>query len=154
MILTGCNVKTVKTGYNERYLDMIETLNARNSFANLSDHFDISTDIASTNNGYRYYVFVDNPRVAMYGIEIIAIEKGKDYKTNMAANVGILDDSDYSMIPGQVNIDKGYVAGLSISGTTDVPNPTLYVMVNWHGINQDIIQEFFVLNVDLEEINE
>lgn len=148
LVLFGC-AKNNSIDYEDRYYNMIETINERKSFLKKSDNFDITTEISEIENGYRYYVIIDNPRIAMYGIEMIAIEKDVDYSQTMAANIGILEDASYNMIPGQSNPDKGYVAGISISGTTQNEETTLYVLVHWYGKNQNVVQEFFELPVSI-----
>lgn len=151
LLLCGCNVKKTTDSNDDKYLNMIDTINDHQVFSDSSAFFDISGDVAKTNDGYRYYVIIDNPRNAMYGIEAIAIEKGFNYSLNMAANVGIFEDISYNMLPGQANVDKGYVSGLSISGITTNENPTIYVMVQWYSAKQEIHQEFFELNLTFEE---
>lgn len=151
LILCGCNFNKKTDNSDERYLDLIETLNDRTVFATSSNYFSITTDIAQTNDAYRYYVIIDNPKNAMYGIEAVAVEKGVNYTLNMAANVGVFEETEYNMIPGQADVEKGYVNGLNISGVSASSNPTLYVLVQWYSQSQEIHQEFFELNVNFEE---
>lgn len=150
LLLSGCSKKS-ETDYKEKYSNLVEALSSHTSFASSSQYFDIEADIAKTNDGYRYYVIVDNPQVAMYGVEIVAVEKGINYMNNMAANVGVLDETEYNMLPGQARKQANYVAGLSVSGVSAIPNPTIYVLVNWHGKTQDIAQEFFEFNLNFSE---
>lgn len=150
-ILCGCTIEKKKDNKDEKYLDLIETLNDRTVFSDSSNYFSITADIAKTNDAYRYYVIIDNPKSAMYGIEAVAVEKGVNYTLNMAANIGVFEDTQYNMIPGQANVDKGYVNGLTISGVSASSNPTLYVLVQWYSQSQEIHQEFFELKTNFEE---
>lgn len=136
---------------NQRYFSLIENIKERDSFSSNSNYFDISAEIATIDGAYRYYITIDNPRAALYDVEAIAIEKDVDYVNTMAANVGIFEESEYSLIPNQKNPDKGYVSGLVISGVTTVPETTLYVYVSFK--NEDYSQahtEYFKLDVRYE----
>lgn len=156
LILFGCaKDNTIDTSANERYTDLIDQLLAREDFKDSSEYFDIEADITSIDGGYRFYVTIDNAKVAMYEIEAIAIEKDVDYTNNMAANIGLFEDTDYSIIPGQVYSSKGFVKGINISGTTSNPTPTLYVCVIWHNIDLSIThREYFKLDLGQDVIEE
>lgn len=144
LMLCSCDMFKSKTDYEEKYINLVDTISEHTEFTTFSNHFTISTDINKINDSsYRYFVTIDNPRVAMYGVEIVAVEKGINYANNMAANVGVLDETSYSMIPGQARVEKGYVKGLTVSGVTASATPTIDVLVQWHGKDQNVTQEFF-----------
>ena len=99
ILLCSCSeVGRQKADPNERYIYMIETLQEHELFVESSSYFDISADMAKIEGGYRYYITIDNPRLAMYDVELLAIEKGVDYLNNMAANVGIFEETKYNMV--------------------------------------------------------
>lgn len=150
LLLCGCDFKKQTNSNDDKYLNLIETLNDRTIFAENSEYFNITTDVAKTNDAYRYYVIIDNPKNAMYDVEIVAVEKGVNYTLNMAANIGVFEETSYNLIPGQSYPDKGYVSGLSISGVSSSANPTLYLVVQWYSNKQEIHQEFYQLNVSSE----
>ena len=136
---------------NQRYFALIDTIIERDSFINVSNYYDLNVEMAKIDDGYRYYVTIDNPRSALYDIEAIAIEKDVDYTNKMAANIGIFEDSVYSMIPNQKNPEKGYVSGLVMSGVTDSPEIVLYIYVSFK--NEDysnIHNEYFKLETKYE----
>lgn len=142
-ILSACQKNGQNSnGANEsaaiRYYDMIDLINSYTNYATTSNYFDISGDISKIDEGYRYYIFIDNARVAMYDIEAMAIEKGVDYSNTMTANIGIFEDMEYHMIPNQTNVDAGYVGGMTISGVSQNAEPTLYVMVQWKNKNLSV----------------
>lgn len=147
LLLTSCsNDKGVDAGTMERYNSMIEQLSTRTDFKTKSEYFDISLDVGSIDNGYRFYVTIDNPKAAMYNIEAIAIENAIDYTNEMAANIGLFEDTKYSMIPNQTNASKGFVRGINISGVTSNENPVLYVLVTWTNKDASVTKrEFFKL---------
>ena len=137
---------------NQRYFDLIDAIKERDSFTATSNYFDIYAEMAKIDDGYRYYVFIDNPKVAIYDIESIAIEKNVDYSNIMAANIGIFEEKEYSMIPNQKNPDKGYVPGLMFSATCQEPSTTLYIYVSFK--NEDYSNthiEYFKLDVKYGE---
>ena len=138
--------ETAKDDTLIRYLDMVELLNTYSDFESEGEYFDISTDVAAIDGGYRYYVFIDNPRIAMYDVEALAIEKDVDYQTHMAANVGIFESEEYHMVPNQSDAELGYVSGLSISATSDHPDITLYILVQWKNAKRsDTYRQYFEL---------
>ena len=82
----------------------------------------------------------------MYNVEAIAIESDIDYSNEMAANIGLFEDTKYSMIPNQTNASKGFVKGINISGVTVNENPVLYVLVTWTNKDASVTKrEFFKL---------
>ena len=97
---------------DDRYMYIIEMIGEHDSFQDASNYFDISAEMAKIDGGYRYYITIDNPRIAMYDIEMLAIEKNVDYRNTMAANVGIFEDKEYNMVPNQANIEQGFVKGI------------------------------------------
>jgi len=151
LFLTGCQSKSDSVDYKVRYENLIKLLEENESYQNDSNYFDLSTDMATIEGGYRFYLTIDHAHAAMYNIEAIAIEKNVDYSSNMAASVGVFEESEYNMIPNQANIDKGYVEGLVLSGTTNNPETTLYVLVQWY--NKDYStqhREFFEIGIKYE----
>ncbi len=152
-LLTACtDSSTINKSSSERYNSMIEQLVSRTDFKTSSEYFDIAFQITSIDGGYRFYITIDNPKVAMYNVEAIAIESGVDYSNNMAANIGLFENGKYSLIPNQSNISKGFVKGVNISGTTTNAEPTLYVLVVWSNKDLSITKrEFFRLGVTNEE---
>ena len=136
-LLSACSSdSTINKSASERYNSMIEQLSSRTDFKSSSEYFDISFDITSIDGGYRFYISIDEAKIAMYNIEAIAIEENVDYSNTMAANIGLFEDEKYSLIPNQSYVDKGFVKGVNISGTTENSNPTLYVLVVWS--NKDL----------------
>lgn len=152
LCLFGCSeIGKENIDNDQLYLSLINSIKEHENFQTVSNHFDIYAEIAKIDGGYRYYVTIDNPKIALYDVEAIAIEKDVDYANTMAANVGIFEDSVYSLIPNQKNHDKGYVEGLVISGTTNNPDTKLYVYVSFK--NEDYSNnyiEYFKLDAKYE----
>ena len=114
-----------------RYEGFISLIKEYDQYQESSNYFDIAVEMAKIDNGYRYYITIDNPRIALYDVEALAIESDVDYDATMAANVGIFEETEYNMIPNQHNVDKGYVEGIVMSATCDKSNTTLYILVQW-----------------------
>lgn len=155
-IFTGCEFSKKSTiDNNERYFNLINIIKENDNFIEKSNYYDVKTEVATINNGYRYYITIDNAHAAMYNVEAIAIELDKDYSKQMTANVGIFDDLEYCMIPNQSNSDKGYVEGIVISGTTENQETTLYLLVQWYNVDySQQYREFFKLDAKYEALYE
>lgn len=137
---------------DDRYMYIIEMIGEHDSFQSTSNYFDISAEMAKIENGYRYYITIDNPRIAMYDIELLAIEKNVDYRNTMAANVGIFEDKEYNMVPNQANIEQGFVKGIVASAITKYPETTLYIFVQFKNSDYSVVRsEYFKLDVSYGE---
>ncbi len=147
LFLAGCTVDPKQEADpNASYLDMIDLINEYDSFGTVSNHFDISAELAKIDSGYRFYVYIDNARVAMYDVEVMAIEKGVDYRKQMAANLGIFDSNTYNLVPNQANPAKGYYEGIVVSGVSQNSACELYILVQWK--NRELskyYREYFML---------
>jgi len=152
LILCGCSeIGKQDVDPNQRYYALIETIKERDSFLDVSNYYDLSVEMAKIDDGYRYYVTIDNPRAALYDVEAMAIEKDVDYTDKMAANVGVFEDSVYSMIPNQKNPDKGYVTGLVMSGVCESEEITLYIYISFKNEDYSVIHnEYFKVDVTYE----
>ena len=152
LTLSACGKNNTQKANEEKYLDYCELLVTHEEFKDRSEFFDVSSDITNTDEGYRYYIIIDNPKIAMYNIEAVALEKEVDYTVNMAANIGIFEENKYTFIPNQANPDDGFVKGISISGLTTNPSPTLYLLVEWSDSGLNITKrEFLKVNISSGE---
>ncbi|MBR4461747.1 MAG: hypothetical protein IKS51_04125 [Erysipelotrichaceae bacterium] len=145
--LWGCSLIPSKApDADDRYFYLIDMLNEHETFSETSRYFAIEVEMAKIDNGYRYYIIIDDPQLAMYDIELIAIEKDVDYSENMAANIGVFEDTQYNMIPNQSNVEDGYVKGLIASGISRNPETTLYVFVQFKNADYSVVHnEYLVL---------
>jgi len=137
---------------NESYNKMIELIKKQDTFVSSSSYYEVSADLTKIENGYRFYVVVDKPKVAMYDVEAIAIEKDIDYTNKMAASIGVFETEQYNLIPNQANADKGYVKGVVISGTSESSEVTLDILVSWKTQDLSITKsEYLELSVKFNE---
>lgn len=143
--LWGCKTKEgIDINLQNKYLDMIDSIRNTESFEESNSCFNISTDLSKGDKTNRFYIIIDSPQIAMYDIEAVAIEENVDYTNTMAACVGIFEETEYSMVPKQVNSKEGYVKGISISGLTDSDSPVLYMMIQWKNKDHNETYKHFI----------
>ena len=157
-LLCGC--QSNKIDINEEraqvYASYITAIQYNENFLEESNYFNISTAMNKIDeNQYRWDVIIDSPLVAMYEVQILAVERnviGTLRDDKIMPSFGILEEDVYNMIPNQVDLSKGYVEGFTLSGITELPEVVIEVMVVWTGyakLAQN--REFFYLHAKYEE---
>ena len=112
---------------------------------------DDGKQMANPDDRYMYIIEMINEHESFQTTEILGIEKGVDYRNNMAANVGIFEDKEYNMVPNQANIDDGFVKGIVVSGVSKEPQTTLYIFVQFKNADYSITRsEYFQLDASYE----
>ncbi len=152
-LLTGCSkiFEKENSKYYNNYLNFIELIESNDVFKNNSDFLDVSIESYKTNEGYRYYIFIDNPKIEMYEVKAVAIIENQDYTSNMAGNFGIFEAKTYNLIPNQVNSDSGYLKGFIISALSEKPEFKVKLIIQWKNFDLSIInQEFLEFKVKVE----
>ena len=145
LCLTACNSAGKQViDPDEKYMYIIDSINNNDVFLETSDNFDVTTEMAMIDGGYSYYITIDNPHIAMYRVEAVAIEKGVDYTSHMAANVGVFEEKQYNIVPNQTNVEDGYVKGIVMSGTTENSETTLYLYVQFYNEDYSIIHSEYL----------
>lgn len=138
----------------EAYKAYYEILEGASVYQQSSDYYEISAEMSDPEDHmYRYYVFIDSPRVAMYNCKVMAIENGEPYSDQrIMPSVGITD-TPYALVPNQVNNEGGYAKGLIISGETRDSSVELKLMVEWTPKNNStVMREFFRATVSSDGI--
>ena len=142
-IFTGCQSDDASL---KLYNEMIDILNNAEDFSTESKYFTSTFEVTSTNDGLRYYIVIDNPTMAMYDVNVLAFEEGTNTNDEFAPNAGVFD-SDINLVPNQINKDKGFVKGISISGICTDTTKTILCLVQWKDEkNSKIYREFLKLN--------
>lgn len=151
-VLCACGVEFEKDISNEeRYFDLVELIRGDQKFKAKSEYFEISTDMAKIDGGYRYYIFIDKPRIAIYDIEAMALVDGVDYTKVVAPSVGVLEDTFYNMVPNQTNSAKNYVSGIVLSGDTNVPHVDIKMNVQWKDkTHNNVYSEYYSFDIDYQ----
>ena len=157
-LLCGCQSNRIDINEERAqvYASYITAIQDNENFLEESSYFSIHTAMNKIGEDeYRWDVIVDSPLVAMYEIQILAVERnviGTLRDDKIMPSVGILEEDVYNMIPNQVDLEKGYVEGFTLSGITDLPEITIEVLVVWTGyakLAQN--REYFYLEAKYEE---
>lgn len=135
LLLVGCsNSETIlKEKYETYKLDYQSILNTT-QFKSSSNNFAISSNITDLNGGtFRYDVFVDEPKIAMYDVEVLAIvDDGLlIISDEMMPSIGIYEDVEYHLIPFQVDAELGYQKGFNLNGIVNAGKVNIKVLVMW-----------------------
>lgn len=152
MILSGCKTDTRQLNEEkyEAYLTYYQAILDYDNKQSQSNEFDISLIINKlSETSYRYDVIIDNPRVAMYNIEVLMIVDDITHAVRtdvMMPSLGILEDETYTMIPYQVDVEKNYVGGLDLSATGTEESVHISVMVQFTNKEKTrVTREYFAL---------
>jgi len=128
--------------YKSMYTDI---LNAT-SFKTSSSYFQLSTSLnVLGDNTYRYDIVIDEAKVAMYDVSVLAIQDDGSLviSENMMSSVGIFEDVTYYMIPYQVNTVAHYVKGFALNGVSVTLPIRLKILVKWKdALNNEYIEYF------------
>lgn len=118
-----------------------------------SKYFTISAEMSQLPQGnYLYYVFIDEPNIAMYDIKVMIMED--DYIMNensdILATIGITDDVKVNMIPYQVDSTLGYQKGIVLSGNASNEEIVLDVLVTWNNENMNkSFREYYQIRLNM-----
>jgi len=156
LMLSGCMAFTNTTQENQRkYEAYYQAILDRDVFTDQSHFFSLTSTITKTVEGYRYNIVVDHPLIAMYNVEMMAIE---DYgavsinKDKAMPTIGIFDELNYNLLPYQVNVSTGYPAGLILDGLSDQPKIPLMIMVVWSDVTgTKNYREFYQILLEYKE---
>ncbi|MEA5026263.1 MAG: hypothetical protein VB012_01250 [Erysipelotrichaceae bacterium] len=156
LLVVGCTNKTESTDKIklENYAYIYQTITDNDTFNTVSSFYDMQVVMTKISDAeYRYDIIIDDPKIAMYNIKMMAVENNIEYSMadKMMPSIGIFDDSEYNMVPYQVNVDLGYVAGLIISGTTDSSIVNLKIRITWKDYSKVVeTKEYYNVTVDYD----
>ena len=156
ILLAGCRQKNDNSEekYNA-YLSYYQSILDYDDKQTASSNFDISLVVNKVAEGqYRYDCVITNPKVGMFDIEALMIIEDVTSSINtseMMPSLGIFEDDRISMIPGQVDKEKGFVEGIDLSVISDSPAIYVGVMVSFNDKNNTTItREYFHLNASYQ----
>lgn len=152
-LISGCHRQSEEDTYRVNYEAYCRSLAEATNLAPMSKYYSISGAMSEMPDGtYRYYVFVDNPRIAMTDIVVLAVESGMEYSASgkMMPSSGIFG-TPFSMIPNQVNKANGFVKGVMLNGECAQDNVSLRVLVEWKDRSRkNTTREFIELSLSYE----
>ncbi len=134
LVLASCSQVSEEETQYEIYKTMYQNILNTTSFSSTSQNFAVSASMVRLDGGeYRYDIFIDNAKIAMYDIEILAIvdEGLLMVSDQMMPSVGIFGQEEYAMIPYQVNADLGYVEGFNLNGVVNTTSVILKIQITW-----------------------
>lgn len=135
--------------YKTLYTELLNELDPPTS----SIYFTVNATLNELDGArYRYDVFIDEPQIAMYDIEILVIvdDGSLVISETMMPSVGIFDEKTYHMLPYQVHPEQGFVKGFGLNGITDQPTVKLKVLVSWKDVNRiDTFKQFIRLDLSI-----
>lgn len=135
LLISGCSNESSReevllSKYETAYNELVEN----DKFANNSEFYNLEVVVTQLdNNQYRVDVIMDEPQVAMYNVQMImeVNSQGLEQYEEMIPSLGIVDDTQYNLIPNQVNKDNGFYAGLVLSAITNKPTGDIQLMISW-----------------------
>lgn len=147
LILSGCSnstkqEKSTDVLYKE-YQTYIDRLEKQETFETKCDFFDVKVIVNTTNKGnYRYDIIVDNSKIEMHTIKILASVNDGD--KIVYSTIGILEAETFSLVPGVVDKEKNMYKGINLSsiGTNKEVKVKLYL--TYTNQDSDELQERFI----------
>lgn len=170
-LLSGCagSPESQESIKLEKYKYIYQTVSDNNSFLDSPSYYDLSIVMSKlSDKSYRYDITIDNPQIAMYDVQVMAVENNLEYELSnkMMPTIGILEDDSYNMVPYQVDAERGYVKGLILSGEIDNPIVNLKIRVSYkdyllvketneyYNITVDYDSQFAEITEGEEEVDE
>ena len=133
LTFAGCSSVFKDNDNSVKYFNYIDSIISNNYVQSSSIPFDSSISVGKNEeNEYVYLVTIENPKIAMYNVEMMALINTEIGKDTMFPTVGVIDDERYSMIPFQSNLERGYPGAIIVSGVSDTPEFTVNLMVIYH----------------------
>ena len=156
LFLSACqNEAQILQEKYERYKLHYQSILNTTQFKTSSEHFSIEASLVKLSDGqYRYDVFVDEPKIAMHDVEILAIvDNGLLLVSDkMMPSVGLFEDESYRLIPYQVDVELGYHKGFNLNGIVESDKINLKVVVMWKDYFEiKTEREYFSFDLSVEE---
>ena len=75
LLLSACNQTSLEESQYEAYKTMYQNILNTTTFLSSSNYFDMSAQLTRIESGeYRYDVFIDGAKIAMYDVEVLVID--------------------------------------------------------------------------------
>ena len=135
--LGGCDMfpsSQTTVAEDAKYSTYYRAVSRNEKWKDGSFYYSLSAQMTRLDDGsYRFYIFLDQARVAMYDIAVLAVMNDIAYPdaTMMMPNIGIMGKNTYTMIPNQYDPENGFVKGLVLSGESTEASVDLKLLVEW-----------------------
>lgn len=157
VLLSACSRNdTSEKDFMNTYNSFVDSILDNNGSESKDIPFTHSINVVKESSGeYRYEITIDNPKVAMYNIQMMVVDKNSKSEYPF---IGLLPEDDvYSMIPFQENKDKSFVKGILLSGISTNSKFTLNVQVSWKDyaqVNTHTVFFNYVYDYEKEHVGE
>lgn len=131
LVLSGCSKhRTSDKEFKNTYNSFVDSIYDNNGVDSTDIPFSHHLEVEEDEDGrYHYQVTIDEPRIAMYQIQMMVVDKAS---TQEYPFVGLMKEEDpINMIPYQENKEKNFVKGIILEGVSTNPAFSLLVQVSW-----------------------
>lgn len=136
LLTTGCSKhNSNEKDFQNTYDSFVDSILDNNGAESNDIPFSHNLQVVKESSGeYRYEITIDQPRVAMYNIQMMVVDKNTSGEYPF---IGLLSDEDqYNMVPFQENKEKNFVKGIILGGVSANPKFSLHVQVSWKDFGQ------------------
>jgi len=160
IFLTSCasNANSILEEENfSRYQAYYTSIFDNDRFIRQPQNYNMDVVFTKIDNKYRYDIIIDEPIIAMYDVEVMVIENDQAFERTekMMPSFGVFEREEKNMIPHQIDIEKGYVKGIVVSGLVDSSVVELKIMIGWKDYSKlNSFREFFIRNLDYERMDD
>jgi len=156
-LLTGCFMRNDSSVNYAAYEGFYKSVQDNDRFQDNSVYYSISAEMTTLADGtHRYYIFLDNAQIAMHDVVLLAVENDTNFEdaTKMMPSIGIFESTDYSLIPNQSRVERGYVKGLVLSGESSEDTVDIHMLVEWRDKNKENAhREYLSFTIDQNGFN-
>lgn len=142
-LLAGCSKNNTSLESNIlQYEAIYNDLLDNDQFISKSNFYDLEVVMnkeadENGNDVYRWSVIIDNPQIAMFDLQALAIVNNLQIdEDNWMPSFGIISDFNQNFLPNQVNTELGYLKGFILDGLVTVPIVSLRITVSWYNYSR------------------
>lgn len=130
LLMSGCsNGDTSDKDLKNTYNSFVDSILDNNGAQSKDIPFTHTLTVEKDSEGkYRYEIKIDDPRVAMYNIQMMVVDKNTSGEYPF---IGLASDDVFHMVPNQENKEKGFMKGIILGGTSDNAKLSLDIQVTW-----------------------
>lgn len=129
------------------YETLVKRLRSNVDFIDSSEFFTITTHVELGDDAlYHYSVKIDNPRVGMFNVGIIAIDEAVENQVTdpYRHSVGVIGVNTFNMLPGQVDNELNYVSAFELGLKSEQSQMNMMIFVKWQNELGDVKYEQFI----------